>query len=78
MELATKKVELEEKIKVLESEKDELNKAILELEEKILINDLEAKAAELQTELEGLKEKKKQLEGRMILPEIAVPTPPQN
>lgn len=78
MELAARKVELEEKIGILESERDELNKAIQELEEKISINELEAKVAELQTELEGLKDRKKQLEEKMILPEISIPIPPQN
>jgi len=75
MELATKKVELEEKIRGLESERDELKNVIQDLEERILINELEAKTAELQTELEGLKEKKRQLEDKVTLPEISVPTP---
>jgi len=78
MELATRKAELEEKIRILESERDELNKVTQELVERILINELEAKMAELHTELEGLKEKKKQLEDRMVLSGISVPTPPQN
>jgi len=69
MELAARKVELEEKIKTLEIERDGLKNEIQELEDKLAINELEARVVELETEIRELGVKKKQLEERACLSE---------